>query len=188
MADNDQPQVDNLQEARDQADEHNSFVRSGRVKAHKTGEWFTIPSLLLLDDDQQAEYNKMIHRLNQCDHHPEVHIPEQQVPERVIKVTEPDGTVNETTVAAHTIPARTVPGDFIEPYQKDGALIEPPYNVQIAQILLGDDYERFKKGGGRSSDVRLELLRMKRESEERANADSKSVDSSAPVETVSTGD
>lgn len=177
MKDKDQQTLD---DAREQADEHDGFLRSGKVKARESGEEFTIPNLLLLDDDQQEKYDDLIHRLNQCDRHPDVEIPEQIVPQRVVKSTDPEtGEVTETTVAEHVIPARTVRGDFIEPYQKDGVRVTPSYNIQIAQILLGDKYEAFKEGGGRSADVRMELLRMRRETEERARNDSKSRDGSS---------
>ena len=186
MSDKDQPTLD---DAREQADEHGGFLVSGKVKARKSGREYTIPNLLLLDDDQQAQYDALIHKLNQCDRYPDTDLPEQVVPQRTVKVTDPEtGEVTETVVAEHVVPARTVRGDFIEPYQKDGELITPPYNVQIAKILLGDDYEEFKAGGGRSSDVRVELLRMRRETEERARNDSKSVDSSSQVEGVSEAD
>lgn len=188
----DQPSLD---DAREQADEHQGFLRSGKVTAHKTGEEFTIPNLQLLDDDQQAEYDKFIHELQQCDRYPDVEVPEQVVPERVIKTTDPEtGEVTETTVKEHTVPARTIRGDFIEPYQKtqpDGTvkLIEPPYNVRMTQILLGKEgYKRFKAAGGRSSDVRQELLRMKRETEERMRQDSKSGAGAGEVESVPNAD
>jgi hypothetical protein len=183
----DQIEIDSVHEARDQADEYEGFARSGRVKAHKTGKWYTVTNLLMLDDDQQDRYDALIHELNQCDKYPDVEIPEQVVPERHIKVTDPDGSVSETTVAEHRVPARVQRGDFIEPYQKDGVRITPPYNVAIAQIVL-DDYEGFKAGGGRSSEVRMELLRMKKETEERQRNDSKSGDGVSPVEGVPAGD
>lgn len=176
MKDKDQQTLD---DAREQADEHDGFLRSGKVKARKTGKVYTIPNLQLLDDDQQQAYDRYIHELQQCDRYPDV-----QVPERTIKTTDPEtGEVTETTIAGHTLR-----GDFIEPYQKDGKLIEPPYNVRLTQILLGDKYEEFKNGGGRSADVRQELLRMKRETEERVRNDSKSRDGAGAVEDVSDAD
>lgn len=178
-----QPQEGSRQDARDQADEHDSFVKSGTVKAHKTGEHFTIPSLMLLDDDQQAEYDALQHELNQCDRWPDEEIPAQQVPERTIT---DDGMT--TTIAGHTIPGRTIRGDYMQPYQKDGDLLTPPYNVRIAKILLGDKYEAFKAGGGKSAEVVQELMRMSRESNKRLASDSKSADGSADSEGVPAAD
>lgn len=165
MSEETQPELpDPVQDAREQADEYGSFIRSGKVKAHKSGEVFTFPSLRLLDDDQQVEYNKLQHTLNQCDRWPDT-----EVPERTIKQTDADGTVTETTVKAHT-----VRGDFMTPYQKDGKLIEPPYNIAIAQLLLGDRYEEFKQSGGRSAELVEELMRMQSESLKRQSSDPKS--------------
>lgn len=169
-----------LDDAREQADENGGFLVSGKVKAHKTGKVYTIPNLHLLDDDQQAAYDQFIHELQNCDRHPDI-----QVPQRTIRTTDPEtGEVTETVIEGHTLR-----GDIIEPYQKDGKLLTPPYNVRIAQILLGEEgYEEFKAGGGKSSEVRQELLRMKTETEERLRQDSKSRNSSGPVENVSEAD
>lgn len=165
MSEETQPELaDPVQEAREQADEYTSFIRSGKVKAHKTGKEFTIPSLQLLDDDQQVAYNKLMHTLNQCDRWPDT-----EVPERTVKQTDPDGTVTETTIKRHTMT-----GDFISPYQKDGELVEPPYNIAMAQILLGDQYDQFKAGGGKSAEVVEELMRLRVETVKRQASDPKS--------------
>lgn len=174
-----QPQEGSRQDVREQADEYSGFVRSGKVKAHKTGEEFVIPSLLLLDDDQQIAYEALQHKLNQCDRYPDT-----EVPERRITVAEGDGETTETVIAAHT-----VRGDFIQPYQKDGELLSPPYAVQMAQILFGEkEYKRFKAAGGRSNEIMLEMMRMRDESNERRLTDSKSGGGAAKGEEVSAGD
>ena len=165
MPEETQPQLPNpVVDAREQADEADSFIRSGKVTAHKTGKEYTFPSLDLLDDDQSVAYNKLMHTLNQCDRWPDT-----EVPARTVKQTDADGTVTETTVEAHTLR-----GDIMSPYQKDGELIEPPYNIAMAQILLGDDYDEFKTGGGKSAEVVEELFRIRADRVKRQTDDPKS--------------
>jgi hypothetical protein len=155
---------DQLEVAREQADEYASFAQSAKIKAPKTGEEFTVPNLLLLDDEQQAAFEKLQHMVNKCDRYPDT-----VVPEREVESTDEDGTVTKTKIAAHTMP-----GDFIQPYQKDGELLDPPYTVQLAKILLGEEqYEKFKAGGGSSQQLNLLLRKMRQDTEERAKADPK---------------
>lgn len=168
-----------VEAAREQADEYASFAASGHVTAHKSGKKWDIPSLLLLDDDQLIEYQKLQHKLNQCDRWPDV-----EVPRRQIKRTEADGAVFETNIDGHT-----ERGDFIQPYQKGGELISPPYEIQMALIFWGKDgYERFKAEGGRSSEIPLELRRMKRETDRRSTEDPFPDDGDGVVAAVSDGD
>lgn len=161
----DEKLVQALGHAREQADEAGGFLASGKATAHKTGEVFTVIHPKMFDDDQQAEFNRLQHLLNRCDRHPDYEVPEH----RTI-VTAPDGTVTETVLAGNR-----QRGDYIEPYQLDGDLVEPPYQVQITAIILGaDEYARFKAGGGRSVEVVDELLRMQRETVKRVSDDPKS--------------
>lgn len=164
------------QDARDQADDHDSFARSGSVTAHKTGKKYQVPSMLLLDDDQQIAYEALQHRVNKCDRYPPA-----EMPERVVTVKEANGDETTTVIRATTPPL----GSIITPYEIEGEPAFPePYNIMLAKILLGDSYEDFKAGGGRANDVYQELLRMKDETEKRVQDDSKSADSSADGEGV----
>lgn len=164
-----------LTEARQQADHFEGFARSATVLAHKTNEEFTVPSVLLLDDDQLIAYEKLHHELNQCDHYPDTEQPAQRFVHK-----NPDGTEVETEVGAHT-----QRGDFIQPYQKDGALITPPYSIQLAVIFWGEDgYQRFKAGGGRSAEIPDKLRELNSRTVERVASDSKSVGGPADLAPV----
>lgn len=166
-------------EAQEQADEFGGFARSATVVAHKTGEKFTVPSVVLLDDDQLIAYEKLHFELNQCDRWPDTENPKQRFVNKGI-----DGTEVETEVGAHT-----QRGDFMQPYQKDGALIEPPYSIRLAIIFWGEtDYQRFKAGGGRSAEIPEKLRELNAQIQERAAADSKSAGSSEGLASGTDGD
>lgn len=159
-------------EAQEQADEFGGFARSAKVVARKTGEEFTVPSVILLDDDQLVAYEELHHKLNQCDRY---HDTEQPLQRFVTK--NPDGTEVETEIGAHTIR-----GDFIQPYQKDGELVKPPYSIQLAIIFWGQEgYDRFKAGGGRSAEIPEKLRELNAAMQERLASDSKSAGSDSDL-------
>jgi hypothetical protein len=90
----------------------------------------------------------------------------------------------ETEIGEHT-----VRGNFIQPYQKDGVLLEPPYSIQLAIIFWGEDgYQRFKNGGGRSAEIPTALDELNRRLQERLSDDSKSAGSGGDVATSANGD
>jgi hypothetical protein len=164
----DKPLPRKTAEAQEQADEFGGFARSATVVAHKSGEKFQVPSVILLDDDQLIAYEKLHFELNQCDRWPDVENPKQRFVNK-----NPDGSEVETEIGAHTIR-----GDFIQPYQKDGALVEPPYSIQLAILFWGaEGYQRFKKGGGRSAEIPEKLRELNSQIKERSAADSKSAGS-----------
>lgn len=175
----DKPLPRKTAEAQEQADEFGGFARSATVVAHKTGEEFTVPSVILLDDDQLIAYEKLHHQLNQCDRHPDVDQPKQRFVHK-----NPDGTEVETEIGAHT-----QRGDFIQPYQKDNELITPPYSIQLAIIFWGEEgYKRFKEGGGRSAEIPEKLRELNAEMAKRMAADSKSAGRDSDLAAGADGD
>lgn len=169
----------NTAAAQEQADEADGFGRSATVVAHKSGEEFIVPSVVLLDDDQLIAYEKLHHELNQCDREPDFQSPEQQFVNK-----KPDGSVIETKTGGYT-----QRGGFIQPYQKDDVLIEPPYSIQLAIIFFGEDgYKRFKAGGGRAAEIPEKLRQLNTEMQERMAADSKSAGRSGDLDPGADGD
>lgn len=172
-----------LQAAQEQADEYDGFARSGKITARKSGEVFTVPNPQFFDDDMLTAYQALHHRMNQCDRWPDTEVPEQHV-----ETSQPDGTVVKSHIGAYTRR-----GEYIEPYQETGAdgvskLVDPPYEVQVAQIVLGDRYEAFKAGGGSSRELTMELAKLRDRGEEREAADPKSSGSAADSAAVAAGD
>lgn len=166
-------------EAQEQADEAGGLARSAKVVAHKTGEEFTVPTVLLLDDDQLIAYEQLHHGLNQCDRYPDTEQPRQRFVHK-----NPDGTEVETEIGAHV-----QRGDFIQPYQKDGELIVPPYSIQLAIIFWGEKgYQRFKNGGGRSAEIPEVLRELNAAMARRMASDSKSAGSSGDLASGTNGD
>jgi hypothetical protein len=166
-------------EAQEQADEVGGLARSAIIKAHKTGEEFVIPSVLLLDDDQLIAYEKLHFEVNQCDR-----LPDDVRPEQSFVSKDPNGTVVETKTGAHT-----VRGDFIQPYQKDGVRMHPPYSIQLALIYWGEDgYAKFKAGGGRSAEIPTKLNELNLEITKRMADDSKSAGSDSDLAASTNGD
>ncbi|AMS02099.1 tail assembly chaperone [Mycobacterium phage Xeno] len=150
-------------EAQEQADTYDSFARSATVTA-PNGDTFTVRNPLFFNADQLSAYNRLHHRMNQCDRWPDVEKPEQRMKSR-----QPDGTEVETFVGAHT-----VRGEYIEPYQENGVLVEPPYEVQVCQIVMGDDvYTKFAAAGGSPREVVERVKELRSGLVKRADADSK---------------
>lgn len=176
--------MSDLKAAQEQANEYDGFARSGTIVARKSGETFTIPNPMFFDDDQLAAYQALHHLMNQCDRWPDTEIPEQS-----IESVDPNGAKVKTHNGAHVRR-----GDYIEPYQqtdKDGVtrLIDPPYEVQVAKIVLGEeDYARFKAGGGSSRELTMVLAKLRERVEEREAADSKSAGGSAGSAVVAAAD
>lgn len=146
-----------------QANEHQSFARSATITTDD-GQKFTVRNPLYLSASQLVAYNKLHHRINKCDRWPTIEQPEQ-----TMKSRQPDGTETEM----HT-GARTIIGEYIEPYQEDGVMVDPPYEIQAAQIVLGDQYEKFDAAGGSPREVVELLAELRRGVTKRADADPKS--------------
>jgi len=94
------------------------------------------PNLRMLDDDALAEWDQLWFDLESYDHH-EVALPERTV-------TDKDGT-------EMGLPAETKQGGRKVPYRRtdpDGkvTLLDPPYEVRVAQIALGEDYAVLRAG------------------------------------------
>lgn len=166
-----------LQAAQDQADEYGGFARAGKITARGSGEVFDVRNPLFFDDDMLTAYQALHHRMNQCDRWPDTEVPEQHV-----ETAQPDGTVVKSHMGAHTRR-----GDYIEPYQENGILVDPPYEVQVAKIILGDKYDAFKAGGGSSRELAMVLQKLRERGEEREAADPKSVGSTADSSSVASG-
>lgn len=167
-----------LQAAQEQADNYGGFARSGKVTARDTGEVFTFRNPMCFSDDQLLAYQKLHHRMNQCDRWSDTEVPEQRM-----KSVEPGGQEVETLIGAHVRR-----GDYIEPYQEDGVMVEPLYEVQVAQIMLGDRYEKFRAGGGSSRELVEVLAELRREKDKRVSVDPKSDGDGGAVAAVPAAD
>lgn len=122
-----------LEEAREQAAESLGLMKSVYVKAANSDEQFEIPNPSMLDDEQQARYDQMQLDIENLDRAPDV--------------TDNDGNVIRR-------------GDILEPYRKDGKLVDS-HGVMLAKAIFGDaGYKKFKAAGGRSSDVTLVWWQM----------------------------
>lgn len=152
------------QQAQDQAEQHGSFARSAKVRADD-GTEFTVRNPLYFHEDQLTAYHELHHRMNKCDRWPDIEKPEQRM-----ETSQPDGTVVKTFIGAHV-----QRGDYIEPYQEDGMLVTPPYEVQVSKIALGEEeYGKFKAAGGSPREVVDLLAELRRGIANRVESDSKS--------------
>ncbi|HOW92888.1 MAG TPA: hypothetical protein PLF91_00155 [Mycolicibacterium fallax] len=143
------------------------------------------PNLRMLDDDALAAWDQLWFELEGYDHH------EITLPERTVKDTE-DG-------AEVVLPAETKQGGLKVPYRKtdpvsgEAVLLDPPYEVRVAQIALGDDYAVLRAGkvAGRRGAARHVWALWNAQSmdlTERQASDPKSVDSADGVEAVAPAD
>lgn len=148
-------------DARDQAAEFLGFAASETIEL-SNGDSVEIPNPGLLDDDQQERYDALQFELESCDYDDDIEIPERTV-------THADGRVEILQ------PARTVKGGLKDPLRKNGQLLSPGYNQRLALAILGEEgYAKFKAAGGRAADVSLMWRKMKKQWDERQDADSKS--------------
>lgn len=163
-------------EAREQASEYSSAFAPTPLKLDD-GTVIEVPphpSLRMLDDEALAAYEKLEFELESYDRHPEVVVPEETVYDP------------ETKQVKMVLPATTRPGQLKVPYRKTNPetgeveLLDPPFNVQVAQIALGDDYgvlRAGKIGGKRGSAAAVNRIWNEQGTRiaERQAADSKSV-------------
>lgn len=95
------------------------------------------PNLRMLDDDALAAWDQLWFDLESYDHH------EVTLPERMVK--DADGT-------EMVLPPETRQGSLKVPYRKTDpetgkpALLNPPYEVQVAKIALGENYAALRAG------------------------------------------
>lgn len=138
-----------LSEARDQAAESLGLMKSVYVKAENSDEKFEIPNPSMLDDDQQQRYDQMQLDIEGLDRAPDL--------------TDENGKVIRQ-------------GEVLEPYRKNGKLVDS-HGVMLAKAIFGDaGYKKFKAAGGRSSDVTLVWWQMNAALAKKRKEDSKSND------------
>lgn len=165
--------MSNDEHAEAQAAEHRSFARSATITT-EDGQTFTVRNPMYLSASQLVAYNELHHRINKCDRWPTTEQPEQ-----TMKSRQEDGTETEM----HT-GARTIIGEYIEPYQENGVMVNPPYEIQAAKIVLGDQYDKFDAAGGSPREVMELLADLQRGVQKRADADPKSVGSDSVLAAV----
>lgn len=145
---------------------------AGTVYTTRTGKTFPVPDLSLLDDEQQERFELLQFTFQQCDKAPEIEIPSR--------------TIETADGQKVTHPARKVDGGYLIPYRKGGELLVPSYNVQLATALLGEDgYQEFKAAKGKASEFARAVTKLNEAIGERAEDDSKSVDSTGDLAPVS---
>lgn len=165
-------------EAREQAAEYDSPFAGGQITLDN-GDVIPVPphpNLRMLDDEAQSEYDKLELELESYDRHPDVHVPEQKIYDNHGRLV--------STIPAEEEPR---PGPLKVPHRKtvDGKteLLDPPYNVRVAKIALGPDYDKLRGGlvdgrRGSARDVWRIWNEQGQKAVERQKADSKSADSS----------
>lgn len=140
-----------IEQARAQAIEALGFLASRPIQVGE--EVFWIPSLDLLDDEQQDRWDEMQFDMQKYDRGEDIELPAY------------------TDKFGNKVEARTVPGSIKLPHQINGERVKPTYAVRVAQALFGEDYERFKKAGGRANDVLAIVMAMNKERGDREQAE-----------------
>lgn len=180
------PNADSGRLAAEQATEYDSGTNPFAFAELKLDDGTTIkvppdPRIKLLDDDALVALNKLDFELESYDRHPDVFIPEQTIK---------DSAGNELKLASETRTGNLkTPERKTDPETKVTTLLEPPYQVQVAQIALGDDYARLRAGTidgrrGSCADVWRIWNERGREIVERQRADSFRDGSSGVLEAV----
>ena len=183
------PNSDAPREAREQAEEYDSPFAGGKITLDN-GDDIEVPphpNLRMLDDEALAEYDKLELALESYDRHPDIRVPEQKIYDKFGN--------HVSTIPAEPEPR---PGPLKTPYRKtdeDGTevLMDPPYNVRVAQIALGPDYEKLRAGlidgrRGSARDVWRIWNEQGQKAVERQNSDRFRNEGAGGVEKVSTPD
>lgn len=187
-----QHQHDSFEDAREQAAQCLGFVASERIKG------FEIPNPSMIDDDQRKRLDQLDLDTESWDRHPdEFSAPAlEALSEKVSHVVSahPDAeTLAATLVDVFVAFAKEHNGVIIfrgalkEPNRKNNELVEH-YNVQQAKAIFGEQYDAFRKAGGRASDVTISWAKMNKVLADRRAADSKSGQGDRPVEVVPEAD
>lgn len=136
-----------IADATEQACEYFGFLAAEELDLGDDGPYLRIPNPQLLSPEQQAAFNKLRMEFEDCDREDDINLP--------------DGNV--------------IRGAFLDPRRRDGVLVEPGYDVQLAIALWGeDDYRRFEAAGGRPGLISIVWARMDDEFRRRERNDSKS--------------
>jgi hypothetical protein len=164
-----------VQDARDQAQELDGFT-ADETYTTPTGVPFGVPNVGLLDDDQQERFDALNFKFSKCDK-----VPDGELPGRTVTAKDPDGTEVVTEY-----PPSVIKGTgFLQPYQTDGQLVVPNYNIQLVIALLGEEgYEEFKAAKGKSSEFADRVKKLAEKLAEREKADPKSEGGSAALADV----
>lgn len=183
---------DSFEDAREQAAQCLGFVASEYIKG------FEIPNPSLIDDDARMRLDQLDLDTESWDRYPdEFAAPAlEALTEKVGKAIseQPDTeTLAAKLVDVFVAFAKEHPGVIMfrgalkEPNRKGDKLVEH-YNVQQAKAIFGEQYEAFRKAGGRASDVSIAWSKMSKILADRRAADSKSGQGDRPVEVVPTPD
>lgn len=133
------------EDARAQAADYLGMLASVEIEV-KGGKVFEVPNPSLLDDEQQGRYDALQFSLEALDRWPDV--------------KDADGNVIRR-------------GEPLEPHRtKEGELVEH-YNIRLARVLFGDEYDQFRDGGGRGNDVATIWFQMQKKLSEQAKTDPK---------------
>lgn len=183
-------------QAREQAAEATGFL-DGYILV-VGGQEYEIPQRGLLDDDARERLNELDLETETWDRDDDILFASVETVAVIADVLRenPDVSTEElrqevakkiadAVAAADNFNKR--PGPLKVPYRKNNELIKPPYQVQVAMAVLGDEYEKFKAAGGRASDVTATLARLDRKVEEREASDPKSVGSDSEVASTADG-
>lgn len=158
------PEFDSFEAAREQAAEYLGYVASEKIRTPR-GDVFEIPNPSLLDEDQQAAYDRLQFEVESWDRDPDV--------------LNDDGSVK-------------IRGQIKEPARKTGedgrTVLVENYNTQLAKAIFGDRYDAFKAAGGRGNDVAFFWAKMNKVIADRRKADSKSAGSDLAVAVVPDAD
>jgi hypothetical protein len=138
------------------------------------------PDFGMLDDDATERYEELLfERDEEYLREPDIIIPEQHLLDPA--TGQPNGIV---------VPGDTQRGRLKQPYRKldeNGKVVRvsPPYSVQLAKAVVGDeDYAKLKAAGKSAADIWRIWGEQALEARERADVDDKSDGSAVGVEAV----
>lgn len=113
-----------LADAADQACEYFGFLSYEEIDLEDGGLPLKIPNPQLLPSEMRKRFDEVRMKFEDCDREPDIDLPG----------------------------GGRVKGEYLDPRRRDGKLVDPPYEVELAIAIWGEDgYKRFAAAAEKSS-------------------------------------
>jgi hypothetical protein len=141
-----------LADVADQACEYFGFLSYEELDLGDNGPLLQIPNPQLLPPDIKKKFDELRMKFEDCDR-------------------------DEIQLAG----GEKIKGDYLDPRRRDGVLVDPPYDVELAKVIWGEQgYERFAEAAAKSPTpvgpgiIAMVWARMDDQMRRRHSSDSKS--------------
>lgn len=112
-----------ISDAAEQACEYFGFLSYEELDLEDGGPSLKIPNPQLLSPDVRKRFDEVRMKFEDCDREPDIELPSGQV----------------------------IKGEFLDPRRRNGELVDPAYDVELAIAIWGEDgYKRFEAAAAKA--------------------------------------